>query len=211
MPLARPLSKEMILDAMSKTRSNRASARYLGVSYKHFKRYAKLYKDEEGKTLFEKHLNPTGLGIPKFLSKNGDAGNILDVIEGRISIDHFTPQKIRDKLLVEGYLKEECYKCGMHEKRMSDGKFPFILNWKDGNKRNFKLDNIEMLCYNCMFLYVNDIFTEKQIIHMEDTMAIPKTQEVDWGAIDENFEKHFRQLGLIEPKKDGNEDIISRK
>src|SRR5258706_13937940 len=131
----KPLSKEMILSAVEKTKSNRAAARFLGVSYNHYRRYAKLYKNEEGKTLFEAHLNPHGVGIPKFLSKNGEAGNILDVIEGRISIDHFTPQRIRDKLIVEGYLRQECYRCGMHECRVTDGKFPFILNWKDKNKR----------------------------------------------------------------------------
>lgn len=211
MPSPKPLSKEMILSAQSKTLSNRAAARYLGCSYQHYKRFAKIYNDEDGKNLFDKHLNPTGIGIPKFLSKDGNAGNILDVIEGRIPLEHFTPQKIRDKLIIEGYLKNECYRCGMNECRVTDGKLPLILNWKDNNKKNFKLDNIELLCYNCMFLYVGDIFTEKQIIHMEDYLPVPKTQVIDWSTVDENFEKHFRQLGFIdEEKKDDGSEFISR-
>ena len=58
MPKAKPLSKEMIVAAMNKTKSNKAAARYLNVSYIHYKKWAKLYKDEAtGKTLFEVHLN----------------------------------------------------------------------------------------------------------------------------------------------------------
>lgn len=201
--IPKPLSKEMIVSAVSKTKSNRAAARFLGVSYNHYKRYAKLYKNEDGKSYFEAHLNPHGIGIPKFLTKKGLVGDIMDVIEGRISIDHFTPQKIRDKLIVEGYLKQECYRCGMHEYRVTDNKYPLILNWKDKNKRNFSLNNIELLCYNCFFLLVSDIFTEKQMIHMEDTIpATFKSQEVDWGNMDEHFEKHFKKLGLIPKEED---------
>ena len=42
----------MILRAMKHTKSNMAAARFLGCSYPHYKQYAKLYKNEEGKTLF---------------------------------------------------------------------------------------------------------------------------------------------------------------
>ena len=36
------ITKEMVLAAMAKTKSNRAAARYLNVSYIHFKKYAQL-------------------------------------------------------------------------------------------------------------------------------------------------------------------------
>lgn len=211
MPNPKPLSKEMLLDAMNKTRSNRAAARYLGVSYQHYKKYAKLYKNSDDKTLFEVHLNPHGVGIPKFLSKDGEVGNILDVIEGRIPIEHFTPQKIRDKLIVEGYLKQECYRCKTNEVRITDGKAPLLLHFKDGNKKNFGLNNIELVCYNCTFLYIGDIFNDKQLMHLEDYIPTPKTQEVNWEEIDKNFEKHYHQLGFPkeDDKMDGHE-FISR-
>lgn len=209
MPLAIPLSKEQILAAQEKTKSNRAAARYLGVSYTHYKRYAKIYNNDQGKNLFDAHLNPHGKGIPKHLTGNNRKLNIIDVIEGRVSIEHFTPQKIRDALIREGHLKEECARCGMHDKRVSDYRTPLILNWKDGNKKNFSLTNIELLCYNCTFLYVGDIFTSKQLLHMEDYIPTPETQKVDWDNIDEHFEEHFKQLGLIDKKdiNDGSEYI----
>lgn len=203
MPIARPLSKEMILDAMNKTRSNRAAARYLACSYIHYKKYAKLYRDENSKTLFDKHLNRYGKGIPKFLSKEGFAGNIIDVIEGRIPIEHFTPQKIRDKLIVEGYLVEECAKCGWHERRISDYRMPLVLAFKDKNKRNYAIKNLELVCYNCHFLFVGDLFTEKQVNHLEDFVPVPKSQVIDWHDvdIDKNFEEHFKKLGIIQEEK----------
>ena len=58
MPKAKPLSKEQILTAMDKTLSNRPASRYLNVSYIHYKKWAKVYTDEEaGKSLFEKNKN----------------------------------------------------------------------------------------------------------------------------------------------------------
>ena len=50
---AKILSKEDCLRAMKMTRSNRAAARYLHVSYNHYKKYAKMYD------LFEQNKNQT--------------------------------------------------------------------------------------------------------------------------------------------------------
>ena len=47
----------MILRAMKHTKSNMSAARFLGCSYPQYKQYAKLYKNEEGKTLFEAQVN----------------------------------------------------------------------------------------------------------------------------------------------------------
>ena len=48
-------TKDQILMAMNNTRSNMAAARYLGCSFQHYRRYAKMYTDEDGVTLFDKH------------------------------------------------------------------------------------------------------------------------------------------------------------
>ena len=81
--MARPskiLTKEDLLRAMSQTRSNRAAARYLHVSYNHYKKYAKMYKNDDGETLLEAHKNQAGKGIPKFLSGKGKQPPIIDLI-----------------------------------------------------------------------------------------------------------------------------------
>jgi len=157
MPKPKPLSKEMIVAAQANTKSNMAAARYLHVSYQHYKRYAKMYK------LFDDHKNQSGKGIPKFLKGKGKEPALLDIIEGRVSAAHFSPAKIKYRLIEAGYLSEQCSMCGFQERRVLDYKMPLLLHFKDNNKSNYSQDNIELLCYNHYFLTVGDIFTEKDV------------------------------------------------
>ena len=128
----------MILAAMAKTKSNRAASRYLNVSYIHYKGYAKMYIDKEtGKSLFEKHKNQCGKGIPKFLKGQGKEPALIDIIEGRIDPSSFAPEKIKYRLITEGHLDEECGHCKFSERRVTDYKIPLILHFKDKNKQNY--------------------------------------------------------------------------
>ena len=197
MPKAKPLPKQQILAAMDKTKSNKAAARYLGVSYIHYKKWAKLYESETHENLFEQHKNQAGIGIPKFLSGYGKKGNppaLLDIIEGRVDPSHFTPEKIKQRLLIEGFLEECCSNCDFNEHRVLDHKVPLLLHFKDDNKKNYNLNNIELLCYNCYFLTIGNLFTDKQIQHIEDFKTINEGK-VDW-EIDEYHLKRLRELGL---------------
>ena len=143
----------MILSAMSRTKSNRAAARYLSVSFVHYKKYAREYKDEaSGVSLWEKHKNQSGTGIPKFLSGKSNEPSLKEIIEGNASPHSFTPQKIKDRMIAEGYLLEECCNCQMKERRVLDYKMPLLLHFKDKNKKNYRIENLELLCYNCFFL-----------------------------------------------------------
>jgi len=182
MPLPKPLTKPDILNAMNNTRSNRAAARYLNCSFNHYRKYAKLYTDEEtGLSLFEKHLNPSGKGIPKFITKYGmDKFPILDIIEGRVSSDHFSPNKIKDAMIREGLLKECCSNCGFTERRVLDFKMPLLMYFKDNNKKNYYPDNLMLYCYNCYFLNIGDVFTPKQTLSIEDHKSLIYEGDVDW-------------------------------
>ena len=87
--MARPskiLTKEDILRAQKVTRSNMAAARYLHVSYNHYKKYAKMYKNDEGKTLLESHMNQAGEGIPKFTVAGDKEIPLIDLLEGRVPL-----------------------------------------------------------------------------------------------------------------------------
>jgi len=200
----------MVLAAMAKTLSNRAAARYLGCSYIHYKRYAKLYRDEEqNKSLFEVHLNRQGKGIPKFLKNGKKETALLDILEGRVNPDSFGPDKIKRRLVVEGLLAECCNLCKFTERRMSDYKMPLLLNFKDRNKKNYKLPNLELLCYNCYFIHVGDIFSDKQIQGVEDHVSIYKGQ-VDWELDDYTIQR-LKELGLDNsPPLDDGSEFISR-
>ena len=160
MPDPKPLSKEDILRAMNVTQSNRAAARYLHVSYIHYKKWAKNYDatEEDYPNLFEQHKNQAGKGIPKFLRANGPEPALLDIIEGRVDASSFNPDKLKYRLITEGYLAEECAVCRFHERRVNDYKIPLLLNFKDNIKKNWNKDNIELLCYNHYFLQVGRLF-----------------------------------------------------
>ena len=69
MPVSKILTKEDILRAQSQTRSNMHAARVLHVSYEHYKKYAKMYKNEDGVSLLEAHKNQAGKGIKKYSAK----------------------------------------------------------------------------------------------------------------------------------------------
>jgi hypothetical protein len=213
MPDPKPLSKEDILRAMNVTQSNRAAARYLHVSYIHYKKWAKNYDaTEEGyPNLFEQHKNQSGKGIPKFLRANGPEPALLDIIEGRIDASSFNPDKLKYRLITEGYLAEECAVCRFHERRVNDYKMPLLLNFKDNNKKNWNKDNIELLCYNHYFLQVGDIFSDKQIKGIED--HVPTYQsDVEW-ELDDYQRQRLEELGLIDKPKDDNDpySLVARK
>ena len=197
---------------MDKTKSVRAAARYLNCSYQHIKKWMKLYVDSNGVSLFDTHKNQSGKGIPKFLSVstiNKKEPAILDIIEGRIDPSHFNPQKIKYRLITDGYLKDECCNCGFHERRVSDYKSPLILHFKDNNKQHYRLDNMEMLCYNCYYLMVGDIFSNKQLEGLEDHKPMNQS-EVDW-ELDEYTKQRLLELGLDKPEiEDDGSEFISR-
>ena len=208
MPKAKPLSKEMIVAAMNKTKSNRAAARYLNVSYIHFKKWAKLYESKTHDNLFEEHKNQSGKGIPKFLKSKGKEPALIDIIEGRIDASSFSPEKLKYRLITEGYLLEECGSCGFHERRVLDYKMPLLLHFKDNNKKNYRKENIELLCYNHYFLTVGDIFTGKQIQGIEDHKPVNQGS-VEW-EMDDYTRQRLVELGLDKPEKEYGSDLISK-
>ena len=210
----KPLSKDDILSAMAKTKSNRAACRFLGVSYIHYKKWAKLYMDNESdppQTLFDKHKNQMGRGIPKFLKAGGDYIGLDDILEGRIDPAHFSPQKIKDRLLAEGYLDDKCKRCNFGERRVLDFKVPLLLNFIDNNKKNYKLENLQLLCYNCFFLTVGDIFSNKQLEGLEDFVQGNKP-EIEW-ELDDYQKAQLAKLNLMgeDEKNAKDDDLISYK
>jgi hypothetical protein len=214
MPAPKPLTKEQILMAMRNTKSNKAAARFLNVSYIHYKTWAKRYHEVEGgRSLFEAHKNQSGKGIPKFLAQGFKKSNwnVIDVIEGRISPNHFKPDEIKKRMIHDGYLKEECAMCGFHERRVNDYKIPLILNFKDNNPNHYNLGNIRFLCYNCYFLNIGNIFNKQDIKQLETHNPTNGTSdEIDF-QLDDFQKEQLARLGLYDPPKpDDGSELISR-
>ena len=211
------ITKEDCLRAMRHTKSNRAAARYLGVSYQHYRKFALLYKNEEGKSLLDIHSNPAGKGIRKFVTDPNKHPHskqeiaMVDLMEGRIDPSHYTAKRIKTRLINDGILKDECYRCGFHEYRVVDYKIPLVLHFKDKNKRNFGVSNLELLCYNCYFLYVTDLFNTKDLSALEDNLDVTfKTSEHVELELDEYNLQKLKELGLIDDKPNDGSEIISK-
>lgn len=194
MPKAKFITKDDCLRAMQNSKSNRGAARFLRCSFVHYKKFARTYVNEEGITLWEAHKNQSGIGIPKYLPNKGKQAPLKELIEGKIPVNSFEPAKIKQRLIFEGYLKEECCKCGFHEERLTDHKIPLILQFKDKNKTNYELSNIELMCYNCSFLYSVSPITDRQVLAMEDSVD-RQAVSFDW-EVDETTQEHLKSLGL---------------
>ena len=200
------ITKEQLLNAMKMTKSNMSFARYLGISYMHYSRYAKSYIDEEsGKTLFDLHKNQAGKGIRKHLG--GKDPDLKSLMDGELYVKSYNLNRYKDRLIQEGYIEEKCNSCGFTEQRVHDYKSPLLIHFKDKNKENWRIENIELLCYNCYFLYIGDVFNEKQIKHIEEDAPIKKDDQINW-EMDENMLQHFQEIGLVD--EDDSEDYISR-
>jgi len=204
------LTKQQIIDAMEHTRSNKAAARYLGVSYDHYKRWAKFYNaTKDGfPNLYEQHKNPTGKGVAHRPSRYKKSDFTREkLIYGDIPFTKYNTEFIKRRLTEEGFIPEKCMVCGFNEQRVLDRKIPLLLNFKDGNKKNYRADNIEILCYNHYFLVVGDIFTNQQLAQMEQyekdsTISI---SDDEWN-ISKDYTDVFEKLNLI-PKKDEEQEL----
>lgn len=137
----RPLLIKEILHAQSVTRSHSEAARYLNVSFVTYKKYAQLYD------LYENgHKNQSGRGMFKkrFKGKFG----LDDILDG--NHPSYNRNKLKDRLIQAGYLKQECSLCGRHTVR-PNGIGPYTIDYIDGNRLNLNINNLRLLCYNCYF------------------------------------------------------------
>lgn len=116
-------------------------ARYMGVSYSTYKKYAVMFN------LWDPNPNIKG------------RCNVFDPERGKYPLSEillgkhpdYSIFRIKDKLIRSGVKLPQCELCGYKEKRVADGKIPLILNFMDGNEKNHLLENMKLYCYNCTF------------------------------------------------------------
>jgi len=148
------LLQSQIEQAMKVTRSNRAAAEYLRVSYPLYRKFAKMYKNENGVTLFDLHYNQSGSGISK-IGSSARRSKLDDILLGKHPT--YPRHKLLARLIVNGYFPEQCSNCGFCQKRPGDLKVPLVLNMLNGDKTDYRIDNLEVLCYNCYFVNVGNL------------------------------------------------------
>ena len=139
------LSKHNIELAIKSTQSMGQAGLYMGVAKNTFKKYAKLH----------------GLWNPKKSSKGirkvGNVGSQLkhdlkSILEGK-NPNPYREDTLLTKGIREGYIACKCSNCTADFSHIysQDRLPPLILDFLDRNPMNTKLDNLRVLCFNCVY------------------------------------------------------------
>lgn len=194
------LTEQQIREAMANSRSNKEAARWLGITDITYKKYAKSYIDETtGKTLFQLHMNQSGKGMPKNWIGGKWKKSLDEMLVENQPINSKRIVRLKELLMIDGRLGYQCSACKYGEKRLTDMKAPLLLNFKNNIKSDWRIENLQWLCYNCHFLFVGDIFSNKMIQKVE---ALPlhtegmKEEVMEFYSLDEFYYEHLKKLGL---------------
>jgi predicted transcriptional regulator len=152
------LTEAEIRYAMANSTSNNQAAAFLHITAAAYKKYAEMYYDHaSGKNLYELHKNKAGKKIQKMKYAQHIA-TMDDILSGKHP--GYSIKKLKERLIDEAIFEDKCMICGFCEQRITDYKSPTNLVFKDSNPRNHLKDNLEIVCYNCFFLYYGDLSTK---------------------------------------------------
>lgn len=176
------LTEAQIRYAIANTTSNREAANWLHVSFSTWKKYAKMYIDEEsGKTLYDLHRDEgmaKRLILPKTKYRRKAMGptafqpyNMEDVFANKHP--NYSKKTFKNRLINEGWIEERCSSCGYQERRKYDYEIPLKIHYIDGNTHNYSLENVQLLCYNCYFVYVGNPWGSEKIYTMDEVTGEP--------------------------------------
>ena len=137
----RPILQSEIEEAQSHADNAAGAARWLGISYPLFRKYAKRYGIHK--------INRAAARKPCYHSPEKGKYPLSEILDNKHP--KIGDYAAKDKLIRFGTLEPKCNLCGFQERRIVDNKMPLLLDHKDGNKENFKLENLQLLCLNCTF------------------------------------------------------------
>ena len=176
------LTEAQIRYAMSNTTSCAEASKWLHISFATFKKYASLYKDEEsGKTLYNLHKDNGAdkrLVIPQTRYRRRASlpwafqpTPIDDIFANKHP--NYSLRSFKDRLIKEGWIEERCSCCGFQERRHADYAMPLKMHWVDGNKHNYELKNIQLICFNCYFIHVGNPWGMDKTYRIDETTGEP--------------------------------------
>ena len=101
-------------------------------------------QDTLNKYLEQLGITYNGNQSGKNFSKKSRGMSLIEYLDQSIDIQS---NKVRKKLLQEGYKDYQCERCGLSE--WLGQPIPLELHHIDGNKNNNTLENFQLLCPNC--------------------------------------------------------------
>lgn len=122
------------VEVCNKARSIAEASRILGLKYDTVKFYAHKYN------CF--NPNQRGVGIPK---NNLSAIPLSDILTG--GYPDYNTYRLKLRLIKEKVFENRCYICGID--KWNGLPLRMELHHIDGNSRNHKKDNLQLLCPNC--------------------------------------------------------------
>ena len=125
--------KDLVLQWIEEGRTKASMSRELDCKPETLNRYL-------NKWGIEYKGNPSGKGM----KKNRTKWNLEEYLEKSADIQ---TNKIRGRLLEEGYKEHKCECCGLTT--WMDKPIPLEVHHKDGNRHNNTIENFVLLCPNC--------------------------------------------------------------
>lgn len=139
----RPLLESEIDEAQKATENAKEAAKYLGISYRTYKKWCLIYNKLK--------INPWGKGSKKkYWDPSKGKYPLNKILEGQFP--NYPIFRLKDLLIRSGIKDPCCEVCGFNERRITDQKMPLLVNFLDGNEKNHKKDNLQILCYNHYFI-----------------------------------------------------------
>jgi len=135
------LTPEKIKMAIKSTQSMGQARQYLGVSRNTFKKYAKQY-NLWAPVSSSKGIRRSNIGAFK--------QDLKMILEGK-NPNPYREDTLLQKGIKEGYLDCSCNNCAQDFKHIINKQPPLILDFLDKNPQNTKLDNLRVLCFNCIY------------------------------------------------------------
>ena len=136
------ITKHIIENAIENTSSQAAAARWVGVTYITYKKWAKYYG------LFDQYKNQSGKGIKKGWGSYKIP--LEDICTGKRE-NPYPLSILKKRLIEEGYMQEECAICSWAEHNIVTDIICLTIDFMDGDGHNVLFDNIRLLCPSCYY------------------------------------------------------------
>lgn len=137
----RPLLRSEIEEAVKVSPFCSDQAKHLGVCTRTLRKYALQYD------LW--HPQPHHKGCRKPWGAEKGKYPLSKILRGEFNGTPLVSDWMVKRKVLKAGATEACAICGYNKKHLVTGRVPLLLDHMDGDKYNFKAENIRLLCWNC--------------------------------------------------------------